>query len=127
MKRKLLALLFFTAAVGHVFAQKQVSGKITSGEDGSSLPGVNVVVEELKIGAASDVDGRFRISRLAVGKYTLVCSAIGFRTIRLDVSIDSSSVTATVSSISATNSLAFASSSGLKAACDWIVMSMLRT
>jgi hypothetical protein len=44
MKGKLLAILFFTFTVGISYAQRDISGKVTSGEDGSALPGVNVVV-----------------------------------------------------------------------------------
>ncbi|MFV1980002.1 MAG: TonB-dependent receptor domain-containing protein [Rhodothermia bacterium] len=54
---------------------------------GAPLPGVNVVIQELKVGAASDVDGRFRIANLDSGRYTVVYSAVGFRTARLTVEI----------------------------------------
>ncbi len=62
MKRKLLVLLFSMAVVGHVYAQRDVSGKVTSGEDGSSLPGVNVVVVGSQQGSITDVDGNYKVS-----------------------------------------------------------------
>ena len=61
MKRRLLVLFLFAVSVGYVHAQHQVSGKVTSGEDGSSLPGVNVVVVESQQGSITDIDGNYKL------------------------------------------------------------------
>ena len=61
MKRKLLVLMLFTASLSQVFSQRQISGKVTSGEDGSSLPGVNVVVVGSQQGSITDVDGNYKV------------------------------------------------------------------
>lgn len=76
MKRKLLAILLFTFTVGITYAQREISGKVTSGEDGSSLPGVNVVVVGSQQGSITDVDGNYQIS-VAQGA-TLKFSYIGY-------------------------------------------------
>ena len=62
MKRILLvcltAVLMF--ASGALWAQDlTVSGKITSSEDGSALPGVNVVVKGTTTGTVTDVNGSY--------------------------------------------------------------------
>lgn len=62
MKRIILILLIFTTSSGYIFAQKDISGKVTSDEDGSSLPGVNVVVVGSQQGSITDVDGNYKIS-----------------------------------------------------------------
>jgi len=62
MREKLLVMLLFTFTVGYAFAQREISGKVTSGEDGSSLPGVNVVVVGSQQGSITDVDGNYTIS-----------------------------------------------------------------
>lgn len=62
MKRKLLVLLLFTASLGHVFAQKEISGKVTSSEDGSTLPGVNVIIVGTQQGSVTDLDGNYTVS-----------------------------------------------------------------
>jgi TonB-linked SusC/RagA family outer membrane protein len=62
MKGKLLAFLLFTMSVGVSYAQREISGKVTSGEDGSPLPGVNVVVVGSQQGSITDVDGNYRIN-----------------------------------------------------------------
>lgn len=66
--------------VSEVWAQDRVvSGKITSSDDGSSLPGVNVVLKGTTVGTITDIDGNYKISVPASGG-TLVFSFIGLTT-----------------------------------------------
>ena len=81
MKRILLVCL--TAVLIHasnvLWAQDlAVTGKITSSEDGSALPGVNVVVKGTTTGTVSDADGNYSITAPATG--TLVFTFIGLTT-----------------------------------------------
>jgi TonB-linked SusC/RagA family outer membrane protein len=81
MKR--ILLICFTAvsifASSALWAQDlTVSGKITSAEDGSPLPGVNVVVKGTTSGAVSDVSGNYSLTAPAQG--TLVFTFIGLKT-----------------------------------------------
>lgn len=80
MSKKLHAsLLILLAAMQFAFAQDRVvTGTITSDEDGSPLPGVNVVVKGTKSGTITDIDGGFSIS--VNSEATLVFSYIGFVT-----------------------------------------------
>ena len=78
MKRILLVCL--TAVLIHasnvLWAQDlTVTGKITSSEDGSDLPGVNVVVKGTTTGTVSDANGSYSISAPSTG--TLVFTFIG--------------------------------------------------
>jgi hypothetical protein len=76
MKRRLLVLLLFTFVLGSTYAQRQVNGKVTSADDGSPLPGVNVVVVGSQQGSITDIDGNYTIS-VAEGT-TLKFSYIGY-------------------------------------------------
>ena len=68
------------------FAQdRTVSGKVTSAEDGSAVPGVNVVVKGTTIGAVTDLDGNFKLSVPAEGE-TLIFSFIGFVAQEVEIS-----------------------------------------
>ncbi|GAB4116341.1 MAG: hypothetical protein OHK0057_13390 [Thermoflexibacter sp.] len=58
--------------------QRTISGKVTSGEDGSGLPGVNITVKGTSAGTVSDADGTYRLS-VPEDATTLVFSFIGFR------------------------------------------------
>lgn len=81
MRKVLLVLLVFTLAVSNnSFAQERViTGKVTSSEDGSSLPGVNVVIKGTTNGTVTDIDGNYKLSVPEEGG-TLVFSFIGLET-----------------------------------------------
>jgi TonB-linked SusC/RagA family outer membrane protein len=55
-----------------------VSGKVTSSEDGSTLPGVNITVKGTSRGTSTNAEGTFQLN--APANSTLVFSFIGFTT-----------------------------------------------
>ena len=62
MKRILLSFMFTLMLAGLAFAQRTVSGTVTSADDGSTIPGVNVVLKGTTTGATTDLDGNYRLS-----------------------------------------------------------------
>lgn len=58
---------------------RTVSGKVTAAEDGSTLPGVNVVLKGTTTGISTDAEGRYTLSVPASGG-TLVFTFIGLAT-----------------------------------------------
>ena len=55
----LLTVVCLGITYGGVLAQEQtVTGKVTSAEDGSPLPGVNVVIKGSAVGTVTDVNGK---------------------------------------------------------------------
>lgn len=76
----LLLLLFCLPALAQDVA---VSGRVTSSDDGSSLPGVSVQVKGTTRGTVTDASGNYRISVPANGR--LVFSFIGY--IRQEVAV----------------------------------------
>jgi TonB-linked SusC/RagA family outer membrane protein len=78
--KKFLLLCFSFVFVLSAWAQDRViTGKVSSSEDGSALPGVNVVVKGTTNGTVTDADGKYSISVPADGG-ALVFSFIGLRT-----------------------------------------------
>ncbi len=77
MKRILLfsvLMLLYSAA----WAQdRTVSGRVTSAEDASGLPGVNVVVKGSTVGTVTDIEGNYTITAPSNG--TLVFTFIGLQ------------------------------------------------
>ncbi|MEI6050646.1 MAG: SusC/RagA family TonB-linked outer membrane protein [Bacteroidota bacterium] len=79
----LLAFLLFAGLQG-AFAQKSITGKVTSSDDGLGIPGVTVVVKGTAIGTATDMDGAFKLS-VPANAVTLVISFIGMKTVELPI------------------------------------------
>jgi TonB-linked SusC/RagA family outer membrane protein len=83
--KKFLLLCFSFAFVLSVWAQERViTGRVSSAEDGSALPGVNVVVKGTTNGTVTDSDGKYSISIPSNGG-SLVFSFIGLRTSEVEV------------------------------------------
>lgn len=62
------------------FAQdRRVTGKVTSAEDGSGLPGVNVLIKGSTVGTITDIEGTYSID-VPGGSGVLVFSFVGFLT-----------------------------------------------
>ena len=80
MKKRLLGfVVLFLVAGATAFAQRTVSGRVTSSADGSPLPGVSVLVKGTTTGTSTDVDGRFTLA-IPDNNAILVLSFIGFTT-----------------------------------------------
>lgn len=78
--KKFLLLCFSFAFVLSAWAQDRVvSGKVTASEDGSSLPGVNVVLKGTTNGTVTDANGSYKLTVPAEGG-SLVFSFIGLQT-----------------------------------------------
>jgi TonB-linked SusC/RagA family outer membrane protein len=86
--RKFALLLTCLLLIGiHVvFAQSRtLTGKVTDSDDGSSLPGVSVVVKGTSIGTVTDIDGKFSLNVTGDSKI-LRFSFIGYDAQEVDIS-----------------------------------------
>ena len=90
MRKSLLLSFALLFAASMAFAQdRTITGKVTAAEDGTGVPGVNVVVKGTTTGAVTDLDGNYKLTVPADGG-TLVFSFIGMET--QEVAIGSRSV-----------------------------------
>jgi TonB-linked SusC/RagA family outer membrane protein len=76
MKKFLLTCFTLAIALYSMAQQRTISGTVTSSEDGSSLPGVNVLLKGTTTGTATDADGKFSLA-IPSSDGTLVFSFIG--------------------------------------------------
>ncbi len=60
------------------YAQRSISGKVVSAEDGSELPGVSVTIKGTTSGTVTDIDGRYTLN-VSEGS-VLIFSFVGFAT-----------------------------------------------
>ncbi len=80
----LLCLLMFLTAGEKLYAQtSSVKGTVTSKEDGTTLPGVNVIIKGTTIGVTTDVNGKYAIA-VKPGEI-LVFSFVGFQIVEIPV------------------------------------------
>ena len=85
MKRiLLLSFLFSCIGVFGAWAQRTITGKVSSTEDGSTIPGVNVILKGTTNGTTSDLDGNYRLTVPEEGG-TLVFTFIGLRTEEVEI------------------------------------------
>ena len=76
-KKLLLSFVLLLALMFRVVAQdRTVTGKVTSSEDGTALPGVNVSIKGTSRGTTTSAQGTYKIS--VPEKATLVFSFVGF-------------------------------------------------
>ena len=76
MKKFLLMCFSFGFAISVWAQDRVVTGKVTAKEDGSALPGVNVVIKGSTGGTVTDSDGGYKLSVPAGG--SLVFTFIGY-------------------------------------------------
>lgn len=77
MKRKLFLIfnMLLICVVGAFAQSRTITGKVTSGDDGSPIHGASVVIKGTNLGVITDGDGSFSIN--ANPEQTLVISFIG--------------------------------------------------
>ena len=74
--RRYTILLLLFASFAAMAQERVVSGKVTSGDDGSAIPGANIIVKGTSSGTVTDTDGNFKIN--AGSNATLIFSFVGY-------------------------------------------------
>lgn len=85
-------LLLLALLPGVALAQNTgtLAGVVTDGTTGETLVGANVRIEGTTLGAATNLDGEYRIIGVPVGNYTITASFVGYQSVSIeDVEINS--------------------------------------
>ena len=79
MRKYLIILLsgWTLAFASPLDVQRTVSGIVSSSEDGSPLPGVNILIKGTTEGTVTDIEGKYELT-VATGEEVLVFSTVGF-------------------------------------------------
>lgn len=78
----IVALLFCNVS----FAQGSLKGEVTDIR-GDAIVGANVFLKGTNIGAATDINGNYKINNISPGSFVLVISSIGYKTKEFNVNI----------------------------------------
>ncbi|HTY37959.1 MAG TPA: carboxypeptidase-like regulatory domain-containing protein, partial [Bacteroidota bacterium] len=65
-----------------------LAGRVLDTADGSALWGVNVTIKGTSMGASTDDNGRFKISNVPPGTFTLVFSYLGYEKVEREVRLE---------------------------------------
>lgn len=76
----LFAVLLFVSS-GGAGTTGTIEGKVRDKQTGEPIVGVSVVISGTSLGAASDLDGNFRISNVESGTYDVRFSSVGYQPI----------------------------------------------
>lgn len=80
-------LLTLWCLVPAALAQGTLRGAVTDSLGGSTLPGANVFVTGTALGAATDINGAYRIARVPPGDYAVRVSYVGYETKTVPVTV----------------------------------------
>jgi outer membrane receptor protein involved in Fe transport len=80
LQRVLLPVAFVILTTAFSFGQGSIAGTVTDGKTGEAIIGANVVIEGTQIGAATDVEGKFEMTDVTEGTYSLQVSFVTYKT-----------------------------------------------
>jgi len=83
----LIGVLLAVPATALAQGTGTVAGTVLDSTTTETLPGVNVVIQELDIGAATGANGKFRITGVPAGEHTLVASFVGYSRKRIPITV----------------------------------------
>jgi len=76
--------ILITLAVSLIATAQEVGsleGVVSDVSTGEKLPGVNIILKGTYYGAATGIDGKFKINSIAVGEYNVTVSLIGYTSV----------------------------------------------
>lgn len=86
---KYLLALFLTFTSVYSQQHGNLEGIIKDANTGELLPGVNILLKGTYYGAATSIEGKFRINDIVVGNYLVKISLIGYKTVEYtDIKIE---------------------------------------
>ena len=62
-----------------------VKGIVLDDKSNTALIGANIIIKGTEYGSATNNEGKFSISGLPAGRYTLIASYIGYETIEIEL------------------------------------------
>ena len=90
----ILPFILFTLNLWSAQPDGIIEGQISDKTTGQPLIGVNIIVKNSILGAASDMEGRYRIERVPPGPIRLKATMMGYmETMQSDVQVESNRVT----------------------------------
>lgn len=88
LKISILFLMYFCFTLFQTYAQNgQIRGFVYDKSNGEPIIFTNVYLKGTSMGASTDVNGYYVISKIPEGDYTLLVTAVGYDSMKMDVTI----------------------------------------
>lgn len=84
---KLFLFIFIFSSVGLNAQNGNIAGRVTDSQSGEFLPSANVLLVGTRFGAATDLQGAYRISNVPPGSYKLQVRYIGYADFETDITV----------------------------------------
>ena len=79
---------FITVFTAQLYgASGKIEGRVVDATTGEALFGASVILEGTSLGSATDLDGKYVITNVPPGSYTLKVSYVGYKTITFTVQV----------------------------------------
>ncbi len=82
IKNATIILILFLNLLTFGQGNGNLIGTVTDAKTGDALPGVNIIFKGTYYGAATDINGKYKITDISPGEYTIKVSLIGYKTIQ---------------------------------------------
>ncbi len=93
LTKHILTLLFITLFnVSFLCQNGTIRGTVYEAENGEPSIGTNVKIKGTGVGASTDINGFYQITKLETGTYILVFSNIEFKTIEKEIQVTSGKI-----------------------------------
>src|SRR5690606_2074886 len=91
VKKLLIAVLFAMLAIPAALSAQtgSVTGKVTDGANGTELTGANVFIQQLQLGAVTDLEGNYSIPNVPAGTYQVRVTFVGYLPYSTSVTVTS--------------------------------------
>src|SRR5687768_15481259 len=83
LKKECITFLFVFSGLGAFAQTGSITGTVIDSANGGPLIGATAVIEGTTKGAFADLDGKFLITNVSPGKYTIQVSLIGYNTVKI--------------------------------------------
>ncbi|WP_316816862.1 TonB-dependent receptor [Pedobacter nyackensis] len=87
MKRLMIAAMAMLLLPGLASAQFSISGKVSEKSD-KTLPGAYIRLKNKATGTTTDASGKYQLTNLKAGNYTITASYVGYQTIEKTVNLN---------------------------------------
>lgn len=89
---RLATIIFLLCSISLTGAQAQstgnIEGQVFDLQSSEALTGVNIVLQGTNYGAATDINGNYRIENIPSGSYTLIATYLGYENIEQEINIE---------------------------------------